>query len=196
MVNNPTQYTRWDPLRALLAIGESPMRLSRSALAEHLELGEGAMRSVLDELKQGKWITATRRGHALSATGEEWYREVLGKLSTPGSVRLSLYPNLIRVCVVVRPPHAQRVGVEERDLAVKEGAEGAVLLIQRNGRCMLPGVRAMPFATLPEQLDLADGDLVIISFAINRRCAERAVLRIAASVSKPLAALFGAIQSQ
>lgn len=171
------------------------MRLSRETLAERLELGEGTMRSVLDTLKRKRFIASTRRGHTLTGSGEQWFRAVVERLTPPKTVTVSLYPKFIRVASVIHPPHAREVGAEERDLAVKEGAEGAVLLIQQRGKLELPGFHyPASFANVQRQLMTADGDLAIISFAEDRRRAENAILRIAESVSRPLAEQFAELK--
>src|SRR3989344_2849252 len=195
MVNNPTQYSRWDIARAALVLGGRPMRLPREARAERLELGEGVIRSVLDALKRKRFIASTRRGHALTANGERGFRGMVELLTPPRAVTVPLYPNFHCAAVVIRPPHAREVGAEERDLAVKEGAEGAILLIQRKGKLELPGFRyPARFVDVQHQLRTADGDLTIISFAEDRRRAENAVLRIAESVSHSLEKQFREFQ--
>ena len=182
MVNNPTKYNQWDVLRAFLIIGQSPMRLSRVVLSERLELGEGAMRSVLDLLKRQKLLSATQRGHALTAKGEWSFREMTKRVSIPKMVKFSEYPQLVNVAIVLRKCGDKPVGTHERDLAVREGAEG-VMLLTHTGKLTVPGFRyGKPFSEIEAQLDATEGDLVIIAFAKQRRIAENAMLWIAAEI--------------
>ncbi len=182
MVENPVKYEPWDIIRAFLTVGKSPRKLSRAALCELLELGEGSMRSVLDTLKQRKLISATQRGHALTAAGETLFRKIGRCLSVPQQVQFSEYPGLVSVATVLRGKGDAPVGAHERDIAVREGAEGAVLLAH-TGKLTVPGFRyGKSFSEIETQLEAMEGDLVIIAFAQQQRIAENAALRIAAEV--------------
>lgn len=182
MVDNPVKYEAWDIIRTFLTVGESPQKLSRIALCERLELGEGSMRSVLNTLKERRLISATQRGHALTAEGETLFRKMTKQFSVPTPIRFSQYPELIGIATVLWKQGHAHVGTHERDIAVREGAEGAMLLAH-TGKLTVPGFRyGRSFSEIESQLEVTEGDLVVIAFAKQRRIAENAVLRITATI--------------
>lgn len=157
--------------------------VGRKQIAESLGVGEGSVRTILNQLKERGLITSSRGGHALTEKGKlllsepsEFVRVDVGDL-TVGKVN---------VATVVRGA-AQKVklGIEQRDEAIKAGADGATVLIFKGGKLRFQdgflGVEKEASQKLMKALNPGEGDVVIIGTASDIRLAEagaRAAARI------------------
>ena len=80
-------------------------------------------------------------------------------------------------------------GVEERDIALKTGAIGALVITFRNGNLGFP-VRGIRLSDLKDlygklrRLDLRENDTIVISFADTYARAEDGAIAIALSLSE------------
>ncbi len=121
--------------RALELIAEHE-RIGRKQLAEELGVGEGSTRTILNQLKKRGLITSSRGGHALTAKG----KRSLGKPLEFTQIDIgSLTVDDINVATIVRGAAAKvRLGIEQRDEAIKVGAAGATVLIFREGKLQFP----------------------------------------------------------
>jgi DNA-binding PadR family transcriptional regulator len=111
-------------------------RIGRKDLANELRIGEGSIRTVLNQLKKRGLITSSRGGHALTTKG----RRALGKpLEFVEIDAGDMTVGEVDVATVVRGA-ANRVkkGIEQRDEAIKAGAAGATVLVFKNGKLQFP----------------------------------------------------------
>ena len=146
---------------------ESP--LGRKDLALKLDLGEGSVRSILDLLRRNGMIRTTRAGVFLEDAGEKVLEDLGIELA---EFRCGAFESTF--CLIVRSAgHVIKYGIEERDAAVRGGANGALTLFMSEGRLMMPGPDgAIPVEDLyPDctdlKVDLEDGDVVIIPLGEN-----------------------------
>jgi len=121
--------------RALEIIAEHKT-IGRKQLAKKLGIGEGSMRTILNQLKKQSLITSSRGGHALTAKG----RHVLGKPLEFVQVDAGdLTVGEVDVVTVVRGAAAKvKRGIEQRDEAIKAGADGATVLVFKAGKLQFP----------------------------------------------------------
>ncbi len=184
MVGNLANYNELDVLSAFLHLEDG---MSRGVLMQKLKLGEGTIRSILDELKQKQLLVGTQHGHKLTPKGIVHRQKLLLRIAVPQQVKILFYPGLVKIATVVRTMKKHEVGYKERDIAVRNGAEGSLLLQVRSGKLVLPGFsEKYSFGMLEKKFALQEHDIVIVAFAVKRRDAERAVLAVASSFAPML----------
>lgn len=150
---------------ALELIGKHK-RIGRKQLAEELGVGEGSMRTILDQLKKRGLITSSRGGHSLTAKGEH----TLSKPFEFVQVNVGdLTMGKVNIATVVRGAATKVMrGIEQRDEAIKAGADGATILIYRGGRFEFPyrvvGIKKYEkvMCVIAEILKPREGDVVVI----------------------------------
>jgi DNA-binding PadR family transcriptional regulator len=167
--------------RALELIAENKT-IGRKQLAKKLGVGEGSMRTILNQLKKQSLITSSRGGHTLTAKG----RRALGKPLEYVQVDVGdLTVGEVDVATIVRGAAAKvKRGIEQRDEAIKAGADGATVLIFKAGKLQFPDGFAKADAKKVEKLIAAlrprDGDVIIIGTgrdAVTAEAGARAAAR-------------------
>ena len=144
-------------------------RIGRKDLANELRIGEGSMRTVLNQLKKRDLITSSRGGHALTTNG----RRALGKPLEFVKVDAGdLTVGEVDVATVVREAAAKvKKGIEQRDEAIKAGSAGATVLIFKNGKLQFPDrfieVEKKVSETIIKTLKPQEGDAIVIGTADN-----------------------------
>lgn len=152
--------------RALEIIAERK-GLGRKQLAKELGVGEGSVRTILDRLKKRGLITSSRGGHSITTKG----RHELGKALEYVQIDAGdLTVSDVDVATIVRNA-AARVGrgIEQRDEAIKAGADGATVLIFKSGKLQFPDgfmeVRQEVGGKLARVFKPYEGDVIIIGSA-------------------------------
>ncbi|MBI2546793.1 hypothetical protein HYV81_06465 [Candidatus Woesearchaeota archaeon] len=184
MVGNTPNYSRFDVIRCFLRLG---MKISRQQLTRELELGEGTVRSILDILKQRGFILSNTQGHALAAKGLELDKKVASMVHVK-PIQLALYPKSRSVAALVSSN--ARITYENRDIAVKAGAQGALIAQVRNHKLVRPDASVeQDFLILEKEFRLEDSEIMIITFSESYRNSENAALSVAASLNPELGQL-------
>lgn len=177
MVGNLPNYNQLDVLCAFIKLKDG---MSRNSLKRQLGLGEGTIRSILDELKSKNLLVSTKHGHYLTEKGKQEQQGLLKKMSVPKQVKIPFYPGLVKIAAAVHTAKRREVGYKERDIAVRNGAEGSLLLQVRRGKLVLPGFsERYSFGMLEQEFALKEHDIVIVAFAKKKHDAERAVIAVA-----------------
>lgn len=186
MVGNTPNYSRFDVMRCFLRLGR---KMSRQQLANELELGEGTMRSVLDALKQKGLILSDTQGHVLSAKGQELSKRIADLIQFK-PISLALYPKSKSVAALVSSK--AKISYEHRDMAVKAGAEGA-LIVQVLGRKLIRPDTSVEkdFLMLEKHFALEDNKIMIITFSGSLRNSENAAISVAARLNSKLNSIAG-----
>jgi hypothetical protein len=176
--------SRYAPSRALsfdvvhvfaaLQMIESNGRTSRSALCSGLVLGEGTIKTLVKHLKVQRLVETSNGGTMLTAKGKSICRELLSTISAEISLpQCSVALSRFNYAVLVREfGFAIRLGIEQRDAAIKVGATGATTLLFKDNKFVMPAssndslkkerqVRKM----LVEKLSPKEGDAIIIGSA-------------------------------
>jgi len=171
MVGNIPNYDSIDVVRVLFQI-KSPV--SRYDLMKRVGLGEGTIRSILDILKKNKMITSDKKGHALSKKGSDMINQLAKTMSFPKQVFLKMYEKEKSSSLLLKNIKCKRSGCRERDIAVKNGSNGALLF---KGNFIIEGYN---FKELEKEYKkLNRNDLLIVCFADNYNTAERSVIAVA-----------------
>lgn len=189
MVGNFPNFTKLDVLRCLFRI-DGP--LSRSALSESLELGEGTIRSILGILKGNKLIVSDKKGHYLSQKGKELLEKINKNIRISKTDLPSIFPRKKMIAFQIN--HAKNKkspwkAYELRDTAVKAGADGA-LILEYDGRLKLyefhDNGNEYDFEEIENEFSLGKSDLVVVAYADSYKLAEYGALAVAVEVSKSL----------
>ena len=175
MVGNNSNFTKLDILRCFLRLNRNA---SRQELAKELELGEGTVRTILKNLKARKLSDSTKNGHFLTKKGNEILNRIYDCISSPTNITLNdIYPNLKKVGILVRNMPSLKHTYKLRDTAVRNGAEGAVILEYKN-KLKLPEQANFNYKSLEKQFDLRNNDLLIVSFSNKNKYAENGALAV------------------
>lgn len=155
--------------------------MGRKQLAEKLGVGEGSMRTILNTLKKQSLITSSRGGHALTTKGKNFLGKPLEFVRVDAS---DLTVGEVDVATIVRGAAAKvKKGIEQRDEAIKAGADGATVLVFKAGRLQFPDGFTevnLKFEKLIETFRPREGDVVIIGTgrdAVKAEAGARAAAR-------------------
>ncbi|MDQ3806771.1 MAG: DUF4443 domain-containing protein [Thermoproteota archaeon] len=147
---------------------------SRNALCSGLVLGEGTVRTLIKHLKMQGLIETSNIGTKMTVKGKSVYKGLLSAIPAEMSLpKCSIALSRFNYAVLVREfGFAVRLGIEQRDAAIKMGATGATTLLFKENKFVMPAnnndslkkeqdVRRM----LVEKLNPKDGDVIIIGSA-------------------------------
>ncbi len=164
-------FTQVHVLKALLVIGRSG-GVGRGRLGTLTGLGQGEVRTLIKRLKDNQLIVIEPDGCKLSKKGEKEYAKISSQLVWSGPVEAKGL-ELGRECwaVVVRGAAASvRYGIEQRDAAIKAGANGAFTSVFKDGGFIIPGEgtdceksgSTEPWITI-RKTGPRDGDVVVVT---------------------------------
>jgi hypothetical protein len=184
MVGNIPNFTKIDVLRCFLRFSKN---ISRQELSRDLELGEGTVRTILETLKSKKLLDSNKKGHFLSKNGEKILGQISSFIKSVKSIKSrNLYPDLEKIGVQLKGNSALKETYKLRDMAVKHGAEGA-LILEFDGRLKVPDSNFEQDCRELERLfDFSKEDLLVMSFSKEKRKAENGALAIAIELSSAL----------
>ena len=170
-----------DLLRAFFELGSS--QLSRSELASRLDLGEGTARSIIRRLIGEGLAQIRKRGCVLTKRGVQEFSALRKMVREIGAIRASgITFNEKSIGLLVRGG-ARRVkmGIEQRDAALREGAMGATVLIKTSGLHLTGSFDDTKFITPDVEKELetvfnpASGSAIILCYAKEKLAAHRGV---------------------
>ena len=129
-------------------------------------------------------LDSTKKGHFLSKRGEEILNQIYEILSTPRNVAMRhLYPDFKKIGVIVRNASNLKELYKLRDIAVKNGADGALILKFENRLYAPESDYEQDYKELEKSFDFRNGDVLIVAFANDKRNAENGALAIAVELS-------------
>ena len=176
MVGNIPNFTKIDILRCFLRFGKNT---GRQELARELELGEGTIRTILENLKSRKLLSSTKKGHLLSQRGSEVLNRVFESISMPKVINAqTVYPNFKKIGVQVKNVPELKEIYKLRDIAVKNGADGAIILRYQNKLYAPESDYEQDFKELEDLFDFRNNDILIVAFSDEKKNAENGALSI------------------
>ncbi len=177
-------FTQVHVLKALIAIGKTGS-VGRGRLGTVTGLGQGEVRTLIKRLKDNDLIVIEANGCALSKKGEKEYAKIVSLLAWSSPVEAKSLDIGARCWAVAVSGAAKRVryGIEQRDAAIKAGADGAFTAIFRAGRFSVPGEGTdceksgpgEPWTTV-RTARLSDGDVVIVTGSHSEMDSENSAL--------------------
>lgn len=191
MVGNLCNFTKIDVLRCLLKIDK---HISRASLSKKLELGEGTIRAILNILAKNQLLKSDKKGHYLSAKGIG----ILKKIDEVISIK-EVYANCLKSNKNIKNKNIMGVQIKSaakiekpyvlRDEALKNGAEGALILKYDKALKLYDLDYNEDFSKIEKQFDLKKGDIIIIAYANSLKLAEHGALAAAIGISNYLNSL-------
>ena len=183
MVGNIANFMGIDLFRCLLRI-EKPV--SRSFLSSSLGLGEGTVRSILGILKSRGYLESSNAGHYLSEKGRAIAGEIKSNMEMRQISRISMFPNKKVVAIKMRNPSKTVNVVALRDEAVKNGAEGAVILKYDRKLRFYDSDYKEDLGEMESKLELSENDFAIVACADSFKLAEYGAIAAAVRASNIL----------
>lgn len=179
MPGNLPNFDRYDVLRCFLRIRSN---ISRALLTQELGLGEGTMRSILDTLKNRKLISSNRQGHSLTAIGKKLRHRLDSLMDSLSMDSNRVYPGREKYAFLLKLSRHARVGYEQRDIAVRHGADAALIMHYDDGLVMpdVTGFDTGPFEVL---FSFRKNNILVVTVADDRIKAERSGLAVCESLS-------------
>jgi len=173
-------------LQAMELGAENP--IGRTKLAAELKIGQGAARTIINRLREAGLISTSKMGYVLTRKGLKlWgeYRKIFQEKVEIGECELVNAKHNFAILAKNRG-HKIRSGIEQRDAAVKVGAKGAVTIVFKNGRLIIPSVSEnfeRDFPTVAKQilklLQPEENDVIIISGADTPNVAKHGIIAAA-----------------
>ncbi len=187
MASGSVHYHDYDFILALLF---HQRQRSRKEVAEHLSLGEGSVKALLNELKKRHLLHSTNKGHAVTEKGRKIADGIARVLTVNASSSTLLFRGLKEAAIIIHDPNRnlyQKI-YKSRDEVIRQGAEDALFVIRKNNRFVLPPVdyTEKKFSVFDRLFTITEKDLLILSYAKEKRTALLGAMAGAMSVSLSL----------
>lgn len=163
------RFADYHVYRTLLLLSDGRRR-GRKQLANAINIGEGSMRTIVELLRDRDMIEVKQTGIKISNKGLEFVRKLPIRLERLEPSDISISERNVAVIVKNR---AEKIvlGIEQRDAAIKAGAEGATTIIILGGKMLVPPDYSLDkekpdtSRALRRLLSPGDGDVIIIGTA-------------------------------
>ncbi len=172
-------------LHALELLSQKP--IGRKKLAEELDVGEGVARTLIGRLYDAGLIITSKTGCFLTEKGARLMRDYESVLRKVEIEKNELtFGNYSCAVLVKLRAHVVKSGIEQRDAAMKAGANGATTILFQKGRLVLPSKNVDLAQDFPEAsrqisrlLDPKENDAIVIASSDDRNRAEYGALAAA-----------------
>ena len=163
--------------------------IGRKKLLQNLEIGEGSIRTILKKLKEEGLINSSKKGHYLTRKGYNKIYKILKKFSFPKEISSEIIPGRKVFLVVHNSASKVKKGIEERDISIKAGGKGAIILKFQKNKLKLPVPKTKfkdknLLSEIMKNFNLKEGDVVVISFGDTVESAENSAIAIALNLIK------------
>lgn len=176
-------FNHYDILHCLILIKQGIS--SRHHLTKALCLGEGSIRTVLEILKSKKLIRSSRRGHSLTSTGIKLLNKLNYQLVQPKFIKTDLIPDYrdhFQMALLLKK-NILSLGLRHRDIAIKKGADAALLLTYRDSLSGW-GIEDQDLSELNNLYNYTDENVLILTFADTKRVAFNSAFAVAENINK------------
>jgi Mn-dependent DtxR family transcriptional regulator len=179
-------FTSTHLLELLLYLGrEAPV--GRKKLSLTLKIGEGVVRSMLSRLVKAKIVNVTNEGCMLTSKGLKIYKQISSILIEVGELDIEIpWDQPCNYAVVLKKrSHLVKKGLEQRDAAIRAGAEAALVMTYLDNELHMPGVSILSeerpdFASqIIEKIKPEENDVIIIAGAKEYKKAKYGALAAA-----------------
>jgi len=183
----PSRILSFDSVHVfkLLQLIERKRHVSRNLLCQELALGEGSIKTLVKHLKMKGLIQSTKRGTTMTEKGRKITSEILLLIPRETTIpKCSIALGKFNYAVLVKGfSFAVKLGIEQRDEAIRIGALGATTLLFNDGKFIMPSEtnydslksESHIYRLLIDKLNPEQDDIIIIgSDNEDRRIAELA----------------------
>lgn len=177
------RFADYHVYRTLLLLSDGRRR-GRKQLADSVNVGEGSMRTIVEYLRDRGMIDIKQTGIKISSRGLEFIRQLPIRMERLEPSDISISERSVAVLVKGR---ANRIvmGIEQRDSAIKAGADGATTVILVRSYLVVPPDYILDkekpeiSKELRESFAPVEGDVIIIGSAPSYESAEDGALAAA-----------------
>ena len=175
-----TTFSMFHIFYALELLSEKP--IGRNKLAETMNIGEGAIRTIISRLGNAGLIVNTKAGCSLTVKGRKtWakFKELFPSMVEIEHTKLTnskhIFGFLVKNC-------GQKIksGIEQRDAAIMGGASRAIAIVSRNGHLIIDSVTNSIETEYPDAakkilkgIKPQDNDVIIVAGADDAVKAKR-----------------------
>jgi hypothetical protein len=177
------RFADYHVYRTLLLLSDGRRR-GRKSLADAVTVGEGSMRTIVEFLREKGYVDVKQTGIKISYKGQEFLRNLPIRMERLEPSDISIAERNVAVLVRNRAEKIS-LGIEQRDAAIKAGAEGATTIVIKGGKMLVPPDyyldKEKPEIArgLRKLLSPNDGDIVIVGAAEEYERAEDGALAAA-----------------
>lgn len=128
-----TTFTPFHIYCALELLSQEP--LGRNKLADRLNVGDGAVRTIISRLKDAELISTTKEGCMLTAKGHEVWRQFEQVFPKRAEIpKTELTTSEFNYAFLVKNTGSKiKSGIDQRDAAIIAGAKRAIVLVNSQG---------------------------------------------------------------
>jgi hypothetical protein len=168
----------------VLSVLSDRKRRGRKHLADLVGVGEGSMRTILSWMRDNGLVGVKQTGVRITNTGLGFFSRLPLQVKDIESSDISV--SNCNVAVLVRG-RGEEVGsgIEQRDAAIKAGADGATTIVVKGGRLVVPTDYELDTedpglaSSMRGLFELKDGDVIVVGSAATRKIAEDGALAAA-----------------
>jgi predicted transcriptional regulator len=167
-----TTFSMFHIFYALELLAEKP--IGRNKLAEKLNVGEGAIRTIISRLKEAGLIVTSKEGCTLTDKGLSVWKSFVDVYPMRVEIgKTALTTSKYNYAFLVKnKAHKIKSGIDQRDAAIMGGAKRALVIVSTNGRLKIESVSNSIEDEFPEaaseildKLTPEDNDVIIIAGA-------------------------------
>lgn len=175
-----TTFSMFHIFYALELMAKKP--IGRNKLAEKLDVGEGAIRTIISRLKDAGLIVTSKEGCTLTDKGLDVWKSFVEVYPARMEIgRTALTTSKYNYAFLVKNmAHKVKSGIEQRDAAIMGGARRALVIVSKNGHLIIESVsnaidKEFPEAAgeILEKLKPEENDVIIIAGADSLLRAKR-----------------------
>ncbi len=158
-------------------------KISRVLLTQELNLGEGAVKTLVKHLKMHQLVETSNGGMWMSDKGFRLYSKLHESIPKEMEVpQCSIVVGKYNHAVLIKGLESEiGSGIEQRDAAIKMGATGATTLLFKEGKFFMPGRNQDSLRSdsdvrekIIKILQPEDKDVIVIGSADKKKVAELA----------------------
>jgi len=175
-----TTFSMFHIFYALELVAKKP--IGRNKLAEKLNVGEGAIRTIISRLKDSGLIVTSKEGCTLTDKGLSVWKNF--ETAFPKRVEIkktALTTSEYNYAFLVKNKgHKVKSGIDQRDAAIMGGARRALVIVFNNGLLIIESISNSIERDFPEAANMIlrdlkpeDNDVIIIAGADNLLKAKR-----------------------
>ncbi len=148
--------------------------IGRNKLAEKLNVGEGAIRTIISRLKDADLIVTAKEGCRLTEKGQKTWAKFEELFPTRVEIEKTELTHSDYNYAFLVKNSGQKIGsgIEQRDAAIMGGANRAIAIVSRNGHLVIDSVSGSiekefseAAAKILRKLKPEDNDVIIIAGA-------------------------------
>lgn len=177
-IDSRASFTDAHMIKALMMLETAA---GREALMKTLGLNEASARTLLRNLEGVGYVKPSAKGHVLTTKGQNFLSFI--KLNIMGPVPVDMHEISVskyNIAYLVRKKASKiKLGIEQRDQAIKFGADGLTTIIC-NKELFIPGMTGFKVSeSIVNAFPVSSGDVILVGSAKNEITADLAALNSA-----------------